>query len=338
MTGMAVPHRVDCHVHYHASAFADMLIAYQGTTGRNVPIRGFVSSRPAWRDLTALREVMDQTEIELGVIIPVASTIGGLRGAGPGANEAYNRSLSEDLKGAGGRFLGCAMVDPFGGKDEVAQLDRSLSLPNIGGIGLIASYDGIALDDPAFAPLWAVAKEHNAPVLVHPSTVAPAWTETLRLDHNVLEAGLGFLLDDALCIMRMALNGTFDRFPDVRFMFCQLGGFAPACCARWDFHRKQHKLMSAAGGRPLPDWATHAFEDYLERIWVDTHSQDRHIMRLVMELVGDQTIVLGGDYPLTPPEDGVLHVMAELEELGVSAETKRRIERENALALLGRAG
>lgn len=333
---MAAQHRVDCHVHYHASAFADLLLAHQGTTGRNVPIRGFVSSRPAWRDLNALGEVMDQTEVELGVIIPIAGTLAGLGTAGPGATEAYNRSLSEDLKAVGGRFLGCAVVDPFGGRDEVAQLDRSLDLPNIGGIGLIASYDGIALDDPVFEPLWQVAKAHNSPVLIHPSTVAPAWTETLRLDHNVLEAGLGFLLDDALCIMRMALNGTFDRFPDVRFMFCQLGGFAPACCARWDFHRKQHKLMSASAGRPLPDWANHAFEDYIEHIWVDTHSQDRHIMRLVLDLVGDRTIVLGGDYPLTLPEDGVLHVMDEVEALGASAATKANIERENALRLLGR--
>src|SRR5579862_9052765 len=278
MTMMAAPHRIDCHVHYHASAFADLLLAHQGTTGRNVPIRGFVASRPAWRNLNALREVMDQTEVELGVIIPIAGTLMGLRTAGPGATEAYNRSLSEDLTAMEGRFLGCAVVDPFGGKDEVAQLDRSLGLPNLGGIGLIASYDGIALDDAAFEPIWQVAKARNAPVLVHPSTVAPAWTETLRLDHNVLEAGLGFLLDDALCIMRMALNGTFDRYPDVRFMFCQLGGFAPACCARWDFYRKQHVLMSSTAGQPLPVWARHAFEDYLQRIWVDTHSQDRHIM------------------------------------------------------------
>ena len=59
------PHRIDCHVHYHASAFAERLLSHQGTTGANVPIRGFVASRPAWHDLNALTEVMDQTEVEL---------------------------------------------------------------------------------------------------------------------------------------------------------------------------------------------------------------------------------------------------------------------------------
>ncbi|HEX6513217.1 MAG TPA: amidohydrolase family protein [Chloroflexota bacterium] len=333
---MPQTHRIDCHVHYHATAFADLLLAHQGTTGANVPIRGFVASRPAWRDLDALREAMDQTEVELGVIIPIAGTLLGLRTAGMGATEAFNRSMSEDLeRGGQGRFLAAAVVDPFGGKDEVAELDRSLQLPHIGAIGLVASYDGTALDDPLFEPLWEVARDHDVPVLVHPSTVARNWVEALRLDHNILEAGVGFLLDDALCILRMVLNGTFDRWPDVRFMFCQLGGFAHACCARWDFHRQQQRLMSAAPGRPLPHWADHALEEYLSRLWLDTHSQDRHIMRLTMEVAGEDAIVLGGDYPLTLPEGGVLHAMTELEALGVSEQTRTKVERENALRLLG---
>jgi predicted TIM-barrel fold metal-dependent hydrolase len=334
---MAAPRRIDCHVHYHASAFAERLLAHQGTTGAHVPIRGFVASRPAWHDLKALTDVMDQTAVDLGVIIPIAGTLPGIRGAGPGATEAYNRSLSTDLERAAGRFLGAALVDPFGGKDEVAQLDRSLGLPHIGAIGLVASYEGVALDDPAFEPLWEVAREHDVPVLVHPSLVARSWVDTLRLDNNVLEAGVGFLLDDALCILRMIFSGTFDRWPDVRFMFCQLGGFAHACCARWDFHRKQQHLMASTAGRPVPDWAQHALEEYLGRIWLDTHSQDGSLMRLVMEVAGDDVIVLGGDYPLTLPEDGVLHVMKELDRIGASPHVRAKIERENALRLLGRA-
>jgi len=326
--------RIDCHVHYYASKFADLLLPSSGKA--TVPIRAFVSSRAGWRDLDALREVMDETGVGLGVIVGSMANLNGLRRAGAGASEAYNRSLSEDMAPSEGRFLACAHVDPMGGRDEVAQLDRSLKQPHMAGIGLVTSYDGIALDDPLFEPIFEVARAHDAPIMVHP---ADAWREALRLDHNVLETGFGFLMDDALTLMRMALKGTFDKYPDVRFMFCQLGGFAPGCCARWDFHVRQYRLMGAALNQPLPEWAKHTFVDYLRHVWLDTHSQDRHIMRLVLDLLGDDNIVLGGDYPLTVPEDGVHWVLQELGALGVSPETVHKIERDNALRLLGsRAG
>jgi predicted TIM-barrel fold metal-dependent hydrolase len=326
--------RIDCHMHYFASAFADELLGgVRATIRGNVPIRAVSSARAGWRDLGDLRRVLDLTDVRLGVILPTQTVLDFLRGVGPEATLAYNRSLSEDLA-EDERFLGAATVDPLGGPNEMARLDQALQLPKLGAIGLVASYDGVALDDPMFEPIFELAQQHDVPVMVHPSGVSPSWKQTLRLDNNVLEAGLGFLLDDALCILRMALNGTFDRFPDVRFMFCQLGGFAPACCARWDFHCRQRRLISEATGQPMPAWASRHLTEYLSRVWLDTHSQDRHILRLVIDQVGDQGIVLGGDYPLTVPEDGVLHVMSEVKALGLPAESVTNIERANAARLL----
>ena len=128
---------------------------------------------------------------------------------------------------------------------------------------------------------------------------------------------------------------SFDRFSDVRFMFCQLGGFAPAFSARWDYHAKHQRAMSQTTKQPLPRWANRTLREYLSRVWLDTHAQDRHILRLVLELLGDDVIVLGGDFPITPPEDGVFFAMGELEAMGVPDSTRRKIEREKAQRLLG---
>jgi predicted TIM-barrel fold metal-dependent hydrolase len=279
---------------------------------------------------------MDETGVSLGVIIPPASLIERLRGVGPGTTEKFNQSMSSELAKGEGRFLAAAIVDPLGGPEEVAQLERSLALPHMAAVGLVDSYDGQALDDPVFEPIFDAARAHDVPVLVHPSQVPPPAREALHLDHPVLAAGFGFLAENALTILRMALNGTFDRHRDVRFMFCQLGGFAPACCARWDYHAKHQRTMSQTTGQPLPSWATRTLQEYLSHLWLDTHSQDRHILRLVLEMLGDDVIVLGGDFPITPVEDGVLHVLGELEAMDVVDSTRRKIERENALHLLGR--
>jgi len=46
-------------------------------------------------------------------------------------------------------------------------------------------------------------------------------------------------------------------------------------------------------------------------------------------------VVLGGDHPYTPPQGGIPYAMAEVRAMGVSPGLKRKIERENALNLLG---
>ncbi len=328
---------IDCHIHYMPSVFGDRL--REILAGDNV-LRSVVASRPAWRDLSVHRDLMQQSNVEIAIVLPYATElIRGLKSLGGSLNEnmeAYNRSMSEDLSLTNGQFFGAAVVDPFGGKDAIAQLDRSLSLPSMVAIGLNASYEGISLDDPAFEPIYHVAQHHDVPVLVHPSSVAQSWADTLRLDNMFLRTGLGFFLDDALCIFRLAMNGVFDKYPDVRFMFCQLGGVSPFCCGRWDYSREQARILHQEKGVPLPSWVNKTLREYLSHVWLDTHTQDRHALSLVIAEAGEHVVVLGGDHPYTPPQGGIPYAMAEVNAMGVSSELKRKIERENALNLLGK--
>jgi len=302
-------------------------------TRLNNPHLTQVYSRPAWHDLGALTEVMDSTEVDLGLVIPSSSTIPALRAAGGAiheATEAHNRSMSRDLEAASGRFVAMAVVDPFGGREDVAQLARSLKLPNIGGIGLTTNYGEITLDDKRFEPIFELAREYDVPVTVHPGGIWPGARQQLGLDTAFLSSGLGFFLVDGLCIFKMAGGGVFDRFPSVRFMFCQLGGVAPICCGRWSFHdvAQAHGAADHVPARSLAD--------YLSHVWLDTHTQDRHALALVMAEFGAHTIVIGGDYPFTVPSLGMDYTLAELAALSPDAETRHNIECNNALALLGR--
>ncbi len=336
---MASTGRIDCHIHYMPSVFGDRL--REILAGDN-PLRSVVASRAAWRDLAVHRDLMQKSNVDLAVVLPYATElIRGLKRLGGSLNEnmeAYNCSMSEDLAPTNGQFLGAAIVDPFGGKDAIAQLDRSLSLPAMVGIGLNASYEGISLDDPAFEPIFHVARHHDVPILVHPSSVAQSWADTLRLDNIFLRTGLGFFLDDALCIFRLVMNGVIDKYPDVRFMFCQLGGASPFCCGRWDYSREQARILNRERGVPLPSWINKSLGGYLSQVWLDTHTQDRHAMSLVIEEAGEHVIVLGGDHPYTPANGGIPYAMKEIEAMGASVDLIRKIERENALNLLGQRG
>ena len=319
--------RIDCHVHYHPSAIAEGFDRYLTTTHNQTNFRA-----PAYHDLSALSAVMQASGVDLALLIPNAWLIRALASLGGPMHhntERYNRSLSEDLEAqGGGRYVGAAAVDPLGGAEEIAQLERSLELPHLGAIGLLTSYEDVTLDDPRFEAIWEVAQEHDVPVTVHPAGAWPGWHESLRLDTSFLVSGVGFMLGDALAIFRLASAGVFDRHPEVRFMFGQLGGTAPFYCGRWNNQVRTAARRQRVGPSKM-------LNDYLSHLWLDTHTQDRHAIALVMAEAGEHTIVLGGDYPVTEPENGVDYALAELNALQLAPASRQKIERDNALALLG---
>ena len=283
---------------------------------------------------------MDVTGVDLGVILTFPHHATPFRHADESVAEVigrYNRALSDDLDSAGGaRFVFAASVDPLSGAGGVHQLERDLMLPHVRGIALLTNYDDVTLDDARFEPIFELARAFDVPCTVHPGSAWPSWRDAARLgESSFLQSGLGYFLADALCIFLMAHAGVFDRFPTVRFMFCQLGGAAAICCGRWHFHAAQAREQAAARAQEVPRWARAELSEVLARLWLDTHSQDRHALRLVLEELGARNVVLGSDYPVTAPELGMDYVQAELDALDLSTDTRQRIERDNALELLG---
>jgi predicted TIM-barrel fold metal-dependent hydrolase len=295
--------------------------------------------RPGWTDLGELRQVMDATSVDLGLILAFPHHATPFRAQDesvPDIIGRYNRAMSEDLVAQGeGRFFATAAVDPLSGPEGVAQLERDLRLPLMRGIALLTNYGDVTLDDPRFTPIFELARAFDVPCTVHPGSAWPSWRDAARLGESAfLQSGLGYFLADALCIFHMIHAGVFERFPEVRFLFCQLGGAAAICCGRWHFHAAQAREQASASGQALPAWARSELSDVLAHLWLDTHTQDRDALRLVLEEAGPEAIVLGSDYPVTAPELGMDYVQAELDALDLAADVRRRIERDNALALL----
>ena len=329
--------RVDCHVHYQPTGFHQ--------PRRAGPPGGMLGNpdsamRPGWTDLAELHDVMDATGVDLGLILGFPHHATPLRGSSESVAAVigrYNRAMSDDLVARGhGRFVGTATVDPLSGPEGVAQLERDLQLPLVRGIALLTNYGDVTLDDARFQPIFELARTYDVPCTVHPGSAWPSWRDAARLgESSFLNSGFGYFLVDALCVFLMAHAGVFERFEDVRFMFCQLGGAAAICCGRWHFHASQAREQAAAGGQPTPEWARSELSDILSHVWLDTHTQDRHALRLVLEEAGARGVVLGGDYPVTAPDLGMHYVQAELDALELAPELRRNIERDNALRLLG---
>jgi predicted TIM-barrel fold metal-dependent hydrolase len=328
--------RIDCHVHYQPTGFEQ--------PRRSGPPGGLLgnpdsANRPGWTDLGELRGVMDETGVDLAVILTFPHHATPFRRPDESVVDVigrYNRALADDLVARGeDRFVATATVDPFTGSQGVAQLERDLQLPHVRGIALLTNYGDLTLDDPCFEPIFRLATDFDVPCTVHPGSAWPSWRDAARLGgSSFLQSGLGYFLADALCIFHMVHAGVFERFPNVRFMFCQLGGAAAICCGRWHFHAAQAREQAGALEQDPPGWARAELSAVLSHVWLDTHTQDRHALRLVLEEAGPRTIVLGSDYPVTAPALGMRYVQSELDALELASEVRRSIERDNALDLL----
>lgn len=330
--------RIDCHMHYQPTGFADLMAPSRPSRPQRLLGAPDSDGRPGWTDLVELRKVMDGVGIDFGVILTFPHHATAFQRGGESVPEVmgrYNRAIVSDLDAKGeDRFVMMAAVDPLSGPEGVDQLRRDLGLPYVKGISLLTNYGDVTLDDSRFEPIWQLAAEHDVAVTVHPQS--PGKWEGARLDESVfLSAGLGYLLMDALSIFRMEHARVFERFPSVRFMFGQLGGVAGMCCARWQFHRLQALDQAEQLNLDPPAWAARSLNDILSHVWVDTHTQDHHAIRLVLEEAGADSILLGGDYPVSPLELGMEYMIDQLGALKAGPEVRQQIERDNALAFLG---
>src|ERR1051325_9339301 len=198
MLDLSSVRRVDCHVHYQPSGFEQ--------PRRAGPAGGLLGSpdsamRPGWTDLGELRDVMEATGVDLGVILTFPHHATPFRRTDESVPQVigrYNRAVSDDLVArADHRFVATASIDPLSGPEGVVQLERDLQLPSMRGIALLTNYGDVTLDDSRFEPIFALARAYDVPCTVHPGSAWPSWRDAARLgESSFLQAGLGYFLAD----------------------------------------------------------------------------------------------------------------------------------------------
>jgi aminocarboxymuconate-semialdehyde decarboxylase len=67
---------------------------------------------------------------------------------------------------------------------------------------------------------------------------------------------------------------------------------------------------------------------YLGRFWVDSATHDPQLLRYILDVVGDDKVCLGTDYPFPL---GDLEIGKFIEEMDLSVETREKIFHKNTL-------
>ncbi len=230
----------------------------------------------------------------------------------------YAAQMMKDYPGRFGLFAAVPLPDTEGSLREIAY---AFDILKADGIGLVSNYDDKWPGDPAFATVFEELNRRKAVVFIHPTAASCC----SHLMPGIAASTVEFLFDTSRAIVSLLVNGTFSRFPDIRFIFCHAGGTMPMVAARTQAFVERHKDIAARIPNGVPS--------ELRKLYYDVaNSINSSSMAALMNLVPTSQLLFGSDFPYVPcavTANGVDH-------FGLSSGDLQAVNRGNATRLLPR--
>ena len=219
--------------------------------------------------------------------------------------DLQNQKLSELCATHPDRFVAFASVALQFPELAAQQLEVAMKKYGLRGVGIGGSCEGKELSSPEFDPFWAKAEELQALIFIHPQDSANATGIRDRVQGNgVLNNVIGNPLETTMCLSHLILEGTLDKFPNLKICAAHGGGFLPS----YDGHIDQ-------GCRVFPKQCNKTIKmkpsEYLKKIYVDTIVFNQEALRHLIAVVGAGQIGLGTDYPFPWDFAPVDYVMSQ---------------------------
>jgi predicted TIM-barrel fold metal-dependent hydrolase len=228
----------------------------------------------------------------------------------------YGAQLVRDHADKFGLLAALPLPDPQGSLKEI---EYALDTLHADGIALLSSYGDKWLGDATYQPVFEELNRRKAVVFVHPN--APNCCTSV-LPH-VPASTMEFLFDTTRTIESLLMNGTFSRFPNVRFIFSHGGGTMPMLANR--LVRTFPKDYAAQ----VPNGVL--FE--LKRQYYDTASASNPTsLNALLSVVPSSQVLFGSDFPFISAGEPA----GDLMHSGLPGETVNAIEHGNAAGLFGR--
>ncbi|WP_329162836.1 amidohydrolase [Streptomyces anulatus] len=158
------------------------------------------------------------------------------------------------------------------------------------------------LDHGALIEFLAHCAEEDAAVLVHPWDLPSG----PRFSRYMLAWLAGMAGETHLTILSLILSGAFERLPaSLRLMFAHGGGSFPYLLGRADNAWRRRDLVRADSPHP-PSY-------YTDRFSVDSAVFDLGALRLLVDVMGVEQVLLGSDHPFPLGEEEIGRLVRESE-------------------------
>lgn len=218
------------------------------------------------------------------------------------------------------RLDGVAVVPLQDPQAATTELRRAVTELGLCGVEIGTTMEDVPLDDRRFDAFFAAAEALDVPVMLHPYYVGVR----KQLADFYMTNLTGNPLETCIAASRLILSGFFDRHPALKIVLVHSGGFMPFQIGRLDHgFRVRPETKSAISSPP---------SGYLRRFWYDTITHASTPLKFLIELVGNDRVVLGTDLPFDMAD---VHFAKYFDEAGLSADVHSAVTKNNATSLFG---
>ena len=239
-------------------------------------------------DVSLRKKEMDETDVSVQVLstIPVLFNYWAKPKDGLETSRFFNDHMAESVAKNPDRFIAIGTVPMQDIDLAIKEMERCISELKMPGLEIGSNINGINLSDPQFFPFYKRAEELGCSLFVHPWEMMGEG----QMQKYWLPWLVGMPAETSRAICSMIFGGVFEKFPKLKVAFAHGGGSFPATIGRIEHGFNVRPDLVALDNAINPS-------HYIGHFWIDSLVHDEKAMRFIVDVMGEDKICLGSDYP-----------------------------------------
>jgi aminocarboxymuconate-semialdehyde decarboxylase len=266
---------------------------------------------------------MEETDVTIQVLstIPVLFNYWAKPADGLETSRFFNDHIAETVSKEPNHFIGLGTVPLQDINLAIKEMERCVRTLKMPGLEIGTNINGINLSDHCFFPFYEAAEKLGCALFIHP------WQ--MMGEDNMQKYWLPWLVgmpaETTRAICSMIFGGVFEKFPKLRVAFAHGGGSFPLTIGRIE-HGYNVRPDLVAVDNPINP------RDYIGKFWIDSLVHDKKAFSYLLDVMGEDNICLGSDYPFPLGESKPGRL---IEKMDLGKKTTRKIFHKNAEKWLG---
>jgi aminocarboxymuconate-semialdehyde decarboxylase len=231
---------------------------------------------------------MDETAVNVQVLstIPVLFNYWAKPQNALETSRFFNDHIAETVSKNTKRFIGLGTV-PLQDTDlAIKEMERCVHELKLPGLEIGSNINGTNLSDKGFFPFYKAAEKMGCALFVHPWEMMGEE----QMQQYWLPWLVGMPAETSRAICSMIFGGVFEKFPKLRVAFAHGGGSFPFTIGRIQHGFDVRPDLVAVDNNISP-------ELYIGKFWVDSLVHNSKALHYLIDVMGEDHICLGSDYP-----------------------------------------